>query len=138
MRIEIANKTKKRIEKNFVRKIVEKTLDISKKKPGDFSISIAFVEKKEIRRLNRIYRKKDKATDVLSFSYSSMYNKKGEALRAGELALCPEIIARNARANKVAFQKELAFVLSHGVLHLLGMKHGKKMYKIQDKISTNC
>jgi rRNA maturation RNase YbeY len=54
----------------------------------------------------------------------------------GELALCLEIIASQAKKNKVIFQKELAFVLSHGVLHLLGMRHGKKMYEIQDIASS--
>lgn len=143
---EIVNNTRKKISKSLVQKTVKKTLKVSKR-TGDFSLSIAFVEKREIRRLNRAYRKKDKVTDVLSFSYGLGYNKRREAakssplaslrkaLRAGEIVLCPEVIAKQAKENEVTFQKELIFVLAHGVLHLLGMKHGKEMYKLQDQIS---
>ncbi|MFA5925913.1 MAG: rRNA maturation RNase YbeY [Parcubacteria group bacterium] len=135
MEIEVANKTRKRISKLLVQKAVRKTLDVSKSNRENFSVSVAFVEKSEIRRLNRIYRKKNKPTDTLSFSYDSGYNKR-KRVYSGELVLCPEIISKQAKENKVAFQKELVFVLSHGVLHLLGMKHGKKMYEVQDRISS--
>lgn len=135
MNIDISNKTKKRIRRYFVQKVAEKTLGKAKKKPGNFSVSVVFVEKSEIQRLNRVYRKKNKVTDVLSFNYTSGYNKGGE-MPEGELALCPEIIAKHARDNKVAFQKELAFVLSHGILHLLGFRHGRKMFEIQEEISS--
>lgn len=135
MKIEIVRKTKKRIEKSFIAKVVKKTLVASRKGAAGFSVSIVFADKDEIRKINQKYRKIDKATDVLSFCYSSGYNK--EKIE-GELFLCPEIIEKSARENKVPFKKELAFVLSHGVLHLLGMRHGKKMYEMQDNISTNC
>lgn len=134
--IEITNRTGKRVEKKIVERIMRETLKLSKSKISGFSVSVVFVGKKEIGKINRVYRKKKKPTDVLSFIYSSLYNKGGKALE-GELVLCPEIIAANAKKNKVTFQKELAFVLSHGTLHLLGMKHGKRMYEIQDNISMN-
>jgi len=134
--IEIANRTKKRVNIDFVKKIVQKTIRISGILISDFSISVAFLEKGEIKKLNRKYRQKNKATDVLSFIYASGYNKKEKTLE-GELALCLEIIASRAKKNKVAFQEELSFVLSHGVLHLLGMRHGKKMYEIQDEAIGN-
>ena len=86
-----------------------------------------------MKKINRKYRRKNKPTDVLSFIYTSGYNKGGKILE-GELALCPEIILSQAKENEVTFQKELAFVLSHGVLHLLGMRHGEKMYGIQDEV----
>jgi probable rRNA maturation factor len=134
--IEIANRTKKRIDSKFVKNLIRKTIKISEISILDFSISVVFLEKSEIKKLNRKYRQKNKATDVLSFIYVSGYNKKGKKLE-GELVLCLEIIANQAKKNKVAFQEELAFVLSHGVLHLLGMRHGKKMYEIQDEVIGN-
>jgi probable rRNA maturation factor len=130
--VEIANRTKKRIKADFIRKIIRKTVTLSAVKLSDFSVSVVFLEKGEIKKINWKYRRKNKPTDVLSFIYTSSYNKNGKTLE-GELALCPEIIKIQAKENKVAFQKELAFVLSHGVLHLLGMKHGEKMYGIQDE-----
>jgi len=129
--IEDINLTPKKISSAMVKKIISKTLKLSGIKPAHFSVSVAFLPKSEIKKLNRKYRKYDKSTDVLSFCYSSGYNK---GKTEGELFLCPEIIEKSAQKNKVSFKKELAFVLSHGILHLLGFRHGKKMYQIQDEV----
>lgn len=129
--VEINNLTKKRIDPNFVKKIIRKTVKLSGTNLDLFEISVVFVEKKEIRKLNRTWRKKDRATDVLSFLYSSGYNK---GVVEGEIFLCLEVIEKSAGEHQVSFKKELAFVLSHGILHLLGWRHGKKMYGIQDKV----
>ena len=58
---------------------------------------------------------------MLSFNLDSGYNKNRKVLE-GELVLCPNVIAKNARENKVNFSRELAFVLAHGVLHILGWR----------------
>lgn len=121
-----------KISQSFIRKVVQKTIFLSRKKVNIFSLSVVFVRKKRIQELNRIYRKKNEPTDILSFNYSSRYNKKG--IIQGEIVLCPGVIEKSAKVRGVSFQKELAFVLSHGVLHLLEMRHGKKMYEIQNKI----
>jgi len=135
--IEIANLTKKRIDPFFVKKVVRKTLKMSNDKLDRFDISIVFVGEAESRKINRKYRKKNKSTDVLSFLLNSGYNKNGKRLE-GELALCSNVIAKNARDNKVDFSRELVFVLAHGVLHILGWRHGKKMYALQDEVIANC
>ena len=131
--IEIANLTKKKISSDLVKKIVRKTVKMSNDKLDRFDISIVFVGEVESRKINRKYRKKNKSTDVLSFLLDSGYNEKGKRLE-GELVLCPNVIAKNARDNKVDFSRELIFVLAHGVLHILGWHHGKKMFQLQDKI----
>jgi len=133
--VEIRNLTKKRIKSDFVKKVVRKTAKLSGVNFSLLEISVVFVGEAEIRKINRKYRRKDKSTDILSFRYDLGYNKKGQA-QMGELMLSPEVIAKSARKNKVSFQRELAFVLSHGVLHLLGMRHGKRMYELQDEISS--
>lgn len=130
--IEIANLTKKRIDSDLVKKIVRKTIKLAGADLNLQEISVVFVGETEIKKINRKYRRKNKSTDVLSFRYDLGYNKKG--IIKGELILCPEVITKNARENKVGFSRELAFVLSHGVLHILGWRHGKKMYALQDKI----
>ncbi len=131
--IEVANRTNKKIEAGIIKNAIKKTVKLSATAPSDFSVSVVFLEKSEMKKINRKYRRKNKPTDVLSFIYTSGYNKGGKILE-GELALCPEIILSQAKENEVTFQKELAFVLSHGVLHLLGMRHGEKMYGIQDEV----
>jgi len=136
--IEASNLTKKKISPAFVKNVIKKTLKLSKAKTDIFELSVIFAGKAEIRLLNRIYRKKDKSTDVLSFRLDLGYNKSGiksgQNYIGGEIVLCPEVIAGNARENKVKFERELAFVLAHGVLHLLGMRHGKRMYELQDEV----
>src|SRR5574340_1055004 len=94
--IEINNLTKKRIDQDFVKKIVRKTAQISGVIIDLLELSVVFVSEPEMRKINKKYKKKDKSTDVLSFDLNSGYNKKGkaregppasirEAFRAGEM-----------------------------------------------------
>lgn len=133
--IEIANLTSKKIDPDLVKKIACKTVRLSGANLDVFDISIVFVRENESRKINRKYRRKNKSTDVLSFNLNSGYNKNRKAI-VGELVLCPDVIVKNARENKNTFLRELTFVLSHGVLHVLGWKHSKKMYEVQDEISS--
>lgn len=108
----------------------------------NITLSIALVSTREIKRLNKTYRKINAVTDVLSFAEfkSAAAIKKAvdksmdTAVFLGELVLCYTDIKEYACKNKIGLQKELANVVSHGVLHLLGMKHGKKMFAIQNKV----
>src|SRR4030042_2169997 len=135
MKITVVNKTKRRIKAPLVRKIIGKTIEISGRKINNITLSIVFASRKEMRLINKAYRKKNRPTDVLSFDYSSGYNKKQEKEKIeGEIILSPEIIAKSAEKNKVAFNQELAYVLAHGVLHILGFRHGKRMCEMQDEV----
>lgn len=78
-------------------------------------LSIVFVDSERIRDLNKKYRGKDEPTDVLSF---------GENLK--EIVICPEIVEKNAKKLKLDYNKELAKVLIHGILHILGFDHEKE------------
>jgi probable rRNA maturation factor len=126
--VEINNLSGKygKLDKNFIKKTVRDVLKGEKVKTGK-EISIAIVDSPEIRKLNRKYRKKNKATDVLSFG------KIGEEI--SEVVICPEEVRKNGKN----FKKELAEVVIHGILHLLGYEHdGKKknaeeMFKKQEK-----
>jgi len=131
--IEINNLTKKRIDPEFVKKIVRKTAKLSGADFKLLELSIVFVSEPEMRKINRKCKKKNKSTDVLSFNFDLGYNKKRKAIE-GELVLCPDVIAKNARKNEVEFSCEFVFVLSHGVLHVLGWRHSARMYQLQDKI----
>ena len=58
----------------------------------------------------------------------------------GELVLCPEVVQRQADEHGLSFRKEAAYLVLHGVLHLLGYEHeaggpqADEMYALQDKI----
>lgn len=104
-------------------------------------VSVALVGEMEIKRLNRTYRKKNYVTDVLSFAeYKNLKDLKSAVdkdIFLGELVLCYDDIREYAKKEKIKPEQELAKVVSHGVLHLLGMRHGKAMFEIQEKISKS-
>jgi len=105
----------------------------------NFSISLVFVSEKRIRDINRRYRQKDSSTDVLSFaefeSERAIQKTKESDIFLGEIFTCPTDIKKYCREENLSFELEFFEVLSHGVLHLLGLEHGPKMFKIQKKIA---
>jgi rRNA maturation RNase YbeY len=58
-----------------------------------------------------------------------------EDLFLGELILCPDYIEKNAKEDGESMKYALAYIFSHGVFHLLGFKHGKKMFSFQKEIA---
>ncbi len=93
----------------------------------DAEVSILFVDNKEIRQLNRIYRNKDKATDVLSFplgengNYDS--NKETGAKLLGDIVISLETAVKQAHNYGHSFEREIGFLTVHSMLHLLGYDH---------------
>ena len=86
------------------------------------SASIALVTSAEIARLNRIYRKKYKPTDVLSFpAQSAKRVNKNRFL--GDIAIAPAVARRYAKKNGRSLQTEICILILHGLLHLLGYDH---------------
>ena len=71
-----------------------------------------------LRRLNKLFRKKDKATDVLSFPVAD-----SSAGVAGDLAISLETAARQAHEHNHTLKEEVRVLLLHGVLHLAGYDH---------------
>jgi probable rRNA maturation factor len=119
--IEIVNLSSEKINETLIRKTIRNTL---KEEGAKMSISVAIVDSEEIKKLNYQYRKKNKATDVLSF---------GEDIN--EIVICPEEVKKNGSD----LNKELKEVVIHGVLHLLGYEHEQsekeatKMFNKQNK-----
>ncbi len=123
--VEINNKTSYLIKEAFLKKIAQKILKDFNKKPGKGkSLSIALVLPKEIQKLNKKYRKKNRPTDVLSFE--------GQNNELGEVIICPAILKINAKKYQASFKKELERVLIHGILHLLGYDHEKSERAAQE------
>ena len=86
------------------------------------SVAIAFVADAEIARLNKIYRKKNKPTDVLSFpAQSAKRPNKNKFL--GDIAIAPAVARRYSKKNGRTLESEICILILHGILHLLGYDH---------------
>ncbi len=133
---------KEKLNQKLVRCIVKKT--ISNLFYGSFQIDIIFCSAAYIKNLNKKYRDKNKATDILSFEFKE-YDK--DVYFIGELFICPSVAKKNAlyfkdfwdkegwaSKNKTKylikknieytdFEKEIVLLLIHGILHLFGYDH---------------
>jgi probable rRNA maturation factor len=87
-------------------------------------IAVRIVDAEEIQTLNELYRKKDGATNVLSFPGGEMAGLPDDATRMlGDIVICASIVAREAGEQGKALADHWAHMLVHGTLHLLGLDH---------------
>jgi len=84
---------------------------------GGGQVTIRYVDAEEGRALNRDYRGKDYATNVLSFVYEQ------EPLTIGDLVICAPVVAAEALAQKKPAAAHHAHLVVHGMLHLQGYDH---------------
>ena len=80
-------------------------------------ITVRIVDRDEGRALNRDYRHKDYATNVLTFAYSR------EPVVCADLVLCAPVVAQEAREQGKTLQAHYAHLLVHGTLHAQGWEH---------------
>jgi probable rRNA maturation factor len=111
--IEVNNTTKYKIDSKLIKKTVAEFL--RRYRFSQKEVSLAFINDKEMRRLNYSYRKKDKTTDVLSFA-----GEGDDPDFFGEIVISPAQIKKQAGENENSFKEELVFILVHGLLHLAG------------------
>ncbi|NMM08506.1 rRNA maturation RNase YbeY [Polaromonas sp.] len=83
----------------------------------DAEITVRIVGAEEGQTLNRDYRQKDYATNVLTFDYTQ------EPLVTADLVLCAPVVEREAKENKKTLQAHYAHLLVHGTLHAQGYDH---------------
>lgn len=114
-------------------------------------VDITLVDDKKIREINNEYRNVDSSTDVLSFpilegSEGNIkpevgdFDTDGNAI-LGDIVISMETARKQANEYGHSFERELAFLVTHGMLHLLGFDHEekeeeKKMLEEQEKILT--
>lgn len=109
------------------------------------SADIMICDNKKIHEINKEYRQKDKPTDVITFALfaddESSSDVEGE-IYLGEIIISAEQTKIQAEENKKTFEEELHFLLSHGILHLLGFDHMDEqtynyMMNLQDQMLDN-
>lgn len=117
----------------MVTSIVEKILAFEEC-DEDYEVSISFVDNEEMRSLNNEYRGIDKETDVLSFPMLEFVEDGleeedadaeyiDEELPLGDIVISMEKALEQSEEYGHSFLRELAFLLVHGMLHLLGYDH---------------
>ena len=83
----------------------------------DAEITVRIVDTEEGRKLNREYRKKDYATNVLTFDYQQ------EPTVMADLVLCAPVVEREAQEQNKSLEEHYAHLLVHGTLHAQGWDH---------------
>lgn len=93
--------------------------------PDRAEISLSFVSKEEIHRLNSMYRNVDAHTDVLSFPLIEDFNDmdEDEELILGDVVICREQAREQAKEYGHSEEREVVYLFVHSVLHLLGYDH---------------
>ena len=133
---------------SFLKKIIEKILSsIFSSRAIIFEISILLTDAKNMKYLNKKFRKINKDTDVLSFpAEEKNFFKKGlkskKKVYLGDIALSYQYIESITKKQNTSFDDYFKKMLVHGVLHLIGYEHDsfkkyKKMNLLEQKIIRN-
>lgn len=88
-------------------------------------LTLTFVAQPEITELNREHMGVDGPTDVLSFPLDAAEAVAGVPILLGDVVVCPEVAAANAPGHAGTLDDELALLVVHGVLHVLGHDHAE-------------
>ena len=85
----------------------------------DFQLSIAFVDERAMARLNRQHLGHRGPTDIISFELPAAPGTP----RSGDVYISPDVARRNAAAHGAGVREEIARLVIHGALHVLGWEH---------------
>ena len=96
---------------------------LKKEKLDDVEFNIIFVDSNKIHEINREYRGIDRVTDVISFALEDNEEIKLEHRILGDIYICVERAHEQAIEYGHSFLREIAFLMIHGLLHLLGYDH---------------
>jgi len=125
MKVDINQTRNFRINKLFIKKLFA-TIGRIMPRFSQREVSIAFVDNRTIRQINKTYRKIDAVTDVLSFAEDAGNNRLLTKRYIGEIIIAYPRAKQQASQNKHSVQKELMILLVHGFLHLIGLDHADK------------
>lgn len=127
-------------EKDLIRimKQCERVLSITK----EYSVSLIFTDAQEIHEINQKYRNIDRPTDVISFALLDSeddYEMLEGENELGDIFISIDAVKAQAESYGHSIQREVCFLFTHGLLHLLGYDHmndedEKEMFSIQDVI----
>jgi probable rRNA maturation factor len=102
----------------------------------DAELSILLCDDETIRQLNRRYREKNKATDVLAFPMQEGPGPASNSSMLGDVVISMPTAARQAAEHDRPIVHEVTFLLAHGLLHLLGHDHATPREEAEMKART--
>lgn len=126
-------------EEDFITIIEQalKTLHIE----DDVEVSCVLVDDERIHEINREYRHIDRSTDVISFAMedNDQFYVEGMPRTLGDIFISVDHAKKQAEEYGHSLRREMCFLFTHGILHLLGYDHmtdeqEKEMFGLQDKI----
>ncbi len=98
-----------------VRRVVEAVLRGERR---EAAISVTFLGRESMRRLNARHKGHDRPTDVIAFALAEPVGRS-----VGDVYICAHVAEREARARGIPVEEELVRLVVHGTLHALGRKH---------------
>ena len=124
-----------------IKKIVKKLIKIDElgfKKSNFYFVNLVFVDDKAIKNINKMYRKKNKSTDVLTF-VNLIKNNKNEEEAYCDIFFSAETIKKDAEKNLTNYYDHITHLMIHCFLHVNGYDHIKKsefmkMKKLEEQI----
>lgn len=125
---------------------VAKTIFNHLKLDGYFIFEVNLVDLDIIHKINKEYRNIDRPTDVISFAFEDDYVGESKIIGnenlprdLGEIFICSEVCINQAKEYDHSLKREMTFLFTHGLLHLLGYDHMELadevvMFDLQDEI----
>jgi len=110
-----------RLEASITPAMIERWVQASLLGPAE--LAIRFVDAAEGQQLNRDYRGKDYATNVLTFAYNEGAEIDDDEPTQADIVLCTDVLEREAEEQKKTVEEHVAHLVVHGVLHAQGFDH---------------
>lgn len=127
-------------ENNYLENYIKKVLELEEiKSDRPFYMSLLLTDNDKIQVVNREYRDKDMPTDVISFAYHETEDFDiGPYDTLGDIIISLERVEEQAKEYNHSFNREFYYVLTHGILHILGYDHieddDKKLMREREEI----
>lgn len=141
MEYELTNLTNEKVNLLLLDKVVCKVSELLN--VNNSFVSVVLTDNKHIHEINKTYRNIDRETDVISFAFmDNDENIKSDITDLGEIYISLEKAHSQAEDYNHSFEREICFLLVHGLLHLLGYDHmnekdEKEMFGLQDEILSS-
>ena len=125
----------------IIKKVVSQCFKEENLENSKLNISITLTTPENIKKINKEYRNVDRPTDVLSFPIFSREEidnfcnldeeKKVKEMELGDIIICIDILQEHAQEYNTGILREMLYMITHGVCHLLGYDHEIKEEKEQ-------